>query len=100
MRKEYILKLYIMGDTANSQAAIKNLNCILEKELKDLYTLEVVDVLKQPDMAEQDRILATPTLTKVSPAPAKRIIGDLSDGEKVRLGLELNNELKPLVNKD
>jgi circadian clock protein KaiB len=100
MSKEYILKLYIMGDTANSQSAIKNLNGILEKEFKDLYTLEIIDVLKRPDLAEQDKILATPALMKISPEPAKKIIGDLSDWEKVRLGLGLNNELKPLVNKD
>jgi circadian clock protein KaiB len=99
MSKEYILKLYIMGDTANSQRAIKNLNGILEKEIKDLYTLEIIDVLERPDMAEQDRVLATPALMKILPAPAKRIIGDLSDWEKVKLGLELNIELKPLVNK-
>jgi circadian clock protein KaiB len=97
MSKEYILKLYITGDSANSQSAIKNLNGILEKEIKNLYKLKVVDVLKRPNLAEQDRILATPTLMKVSPAPAKRIIGDLSDWGKVRLGLELNNEPKQLV---
>lgn len=97
MSKEYILKLYIMGDTANSQAAIKNLNRILEKEIKDLYTLEVIDVLGRPELAERDKILATPTLIKVSPAPARRIIGDLSDGGKVRLGLELDNKPKQLV---
>jgi len=84
MSKEYILKLYIMGDTANSQSVIKNLNGILEKEIRDI--------------AEQDRIFATPTLIKVSPAPARRIIGGLSDWESVRFGLELNNEPKPLVN--
>ena len=100
MSKEYILKLYVMGDTANSQRAIKNLNGILEKDIKDLYTLEIIDVLERPEMAEQDGILATPTLMKVLPEPAKRIVGDLSDWEKVRLGLELNNELKPLVNKN
>ena len=98
MSKEYILKLYIMGDTANSQSVIKNLNGILEKEIRDLYTLKIVDVLERPDIAEQDRIFATPTLIKVSPAPARRIIGGLSDWESVRFGLELNNEPKPLVN--
>ena len=91
MSKEYVLKLYITGDTANSRAAIKNLNGILEKEIRDLYTLEIIDVLERPDMAEQDRVMATPTLMKISPAPAKRIVSDFSDWEKVRLGLELNN---------
>lgn len=100
MSKEYILKLYITDDTASSQAAIKSLNGIIEKEIRDLYTLEIVDVLERPEMAEQDRILATPTLIKVSPAPAKRIIGDLSDWGKIRSGLELNNEPKQLVDSD
>lgn len=100
MSKEYDLKLYVMGDTANSQAAIKNLNNILKKEIRDSYMLEVIDVLKQPNMAEQDKILATPMLIKISPGSAKRIIGDLSDEGKVRLVLGLNNGRKPLVNKD
>ena len=97
MTKKYILKLYIMGQTANSQTAIKNLNDILEKEPKDLYTLDVVDVLKDPQAASEDKILATPTLIKFSPGPAKRIIGDLSDRAKVMSGLDLTDEPKHLV---
>lgn len=100
MTKKYILKLYIMGETANSQTAIKNLNDILEKERKDLYTLDVVDVLKDPQAASEDKILATPTLIKFSPGPAKRIIGDLSDRVKVMSGLDLTDEPKQLVNSD
>jgi circadian clock protein KaiB len=100
MTEKYILKLYVTGETANSQSAIKNLNGILDKEIKDLYTLEVVDVLKWPNLAEQDKILATPTLIKVSPEPGKRIIGDLSDWGKLRSALELNNEPKQLVDSD
>jgi len=100
MTKKYILKLYIMGQTANSQTAIKNLNDILEKEFKDLYILEVIDVLKNPQAASEDKILATPTLIKVSSVPARRIIGDLSDREKVLSGLGLADELKQSINSD
>ena len=100
MVKKCILKLYIMGETANSQTAIKNLNDLLEKEPKDLYTLVVVGVLKNPQAASEDKILATPTLIKVSPKPAKRIIGDLSDKVKVMSGLDLTDEPKRSVNSD
>ena len=87
-----ILKLYITGTTANSQRAIKNLKSLLEGELKGIYTLKVIDVLKQPQLAEEDKILATPALTKVLPPPVRKIIGDLSDKEKVLLGLDLTVE--------
>jgi len=97
MVKKYILKLYIMGETANSQAAVKNLNDVLEKESTDLYTLDVIDVLKNPQAAEEDKILATPTLIKVSPGPARRIIGDLSDKQKVLHGLNLDAEPQELI---
>jgi circadian clock protein KaiB len=89
-----------MGDTTNSQTAIKNLNNILEKEPKDLYTLDVIDVLKNPQAASEDKILATPTLMKVSPEPAKRIIGDLSDRGRVMSGLDLTDEPKQFVSND
>ena len=98
MVKKCVLKLYIMGQTANSQTAIKNLNDILEKEPKDLYTLDIVDVLKDPQAASEDKILATPTLIKVSSEPARRIIGDLSDRGKVMSGLGLADEPKQSVN--
>jgi len=89
MTEKHILKLYVTGKTANSQAAIKNLNDILEREPKDLYTLDVIDVSENPQAAEEDKILATPTLIKISPEPPRRIIGDLSDKKKVLLGLNL-----------
>ena len=69
MVTKYILKLYITGQTANSQKAIKNLKEILSDELKGLYTLKVIDVLKHPQLAEEDKILATPTLSRVLPPP-------------------------------
>jgi len=92
MAGKYILKLYITGQTANSQRALINLENVLNNELKGLYTLKVIDVLKDPQLAEEEKILATPTLAKVLPLPIRRIIGDLSDKEKVLLGLDLTVE--------
>lgn len=87
---EYILKLYITGRTTRSERAIRNLKEICEQELGGRYGLQVIDVLESPQLAEDDRILATPTLIKDLPLPIRRIIGDLSDREKVLLGLDLN----------
>jgi circadian clock protein KaiB len=69
--------------------AIANLRRICEQELRGKYELEVIDVLEQPQMAEDEKILATPTLIKQLPPPLRRVIGDLSDKEKVLLGLEV-----------
>jgi len=89
---EYILKLYITGKTPRSLRAIKNLEQICEEELSRKYSLQVIDVLEQPQLAENDRILATPTLLKQLPPPIQRIIGDLSDRENVLLGLDLKGK--------
>ncbi|MDJ0524050.1 MAG: circadian clock protein KaiB, partial [Microcystis sp. M53600_WE12] len=62
---------------------------ILEEEFQGVYALKVIDVLKNPQLAEEDKILATPTLAKVLPPPVRKIIGDLSDREKVLIGLDL-----------
>lgn len=94
MAAKYILKLYITGQTVNSEKAIKNLKAVLDTQPKGLCSLEVVDVLKRPQLAEEDKILATPTVMKVSPPPARKIIGDLSDKEKVLSGLGLTVEKK------
>ena len=88
-RKTYILKLYVAGNTANSVRALNTLREILESEFKGVYALKVIDVLKRPQLAEEDKILATPTLSKILPPPVRRIIGDLSDREKVLIGLDL-----------
>lgn len=87
--KNYVLKLYIAGNTPNSARALKMLKDILEKEWQGVYALKVIDVLKNPQLAEEDKISATPTLTKVLPPPVRKIIGDLSDREKVLVGLDL-----------
>lgn len=87
--KTYILKLYVAGNTPNSAIALKTLKNILETDFKGVYALKVIDVLKNPQLAEEDKILATPTLSKVLPPPVRKIIGDLSDREKVLIGLDL-----------
>ena len=88
-RKTYILKLYVAGNTPNSMRALNTLREILESEFKGVYALKVIDVLKSPQLAEEDKILATPTLSKILPPPVRRIIGDLSDRDKVLIGLDL-----------
>ncbi|HKJ87261.1 MAG TPA: circadian clock protein KaiB [Gammaproteobacteria bacterium] len=86
---EYQLKLYITGRTTRSQQAIDNLGRILEEYFPGSYTLEVIDVLEDPQTAEEQKILATPTLVKELPPPVRRVIGDLSEREQVLLGLDL-----------
>lgn len=90
----YKLRLYITGRTANSQRAIDNLKRICDEQLLGKYIVEVIDVLENPKLAEDERILATPTLVKELPEPMRKIIGDLSDKERVLLGLDLLNQLK------
>jgi circadian clock protein KaiB len=92
MAAKYVLKLYVTGQTPNSTKAIENLKDVLKNGLNDLYKLKVIDVLKNPQLAEEDKILATPALVKVLPAPVRKIIGDLSDKQKVLLGLDLTIE--------
>jgi circadian clock protein KaiB len=75
--------------TPRAERAVANLQRICDEELDGKYTLIVVDVLEQPQLAEDEKILATPTLIKVLPAPLRRIIGDMSDTEKVLLGLDV-----------
>ncbi len=83
------LRLYIAGQSAKALAAIANLERICEKRLKGRYTIEVVDLLKNPTLARGDQILAIPTLVRKLPPPVKKIIGDLSNTERVLVGLDL-----------
>jgi circadian clock protein KaiB len=89
MPVKYVLKLYVTGVTPRSQAAFKNLKEILDEDYKGVYSVKVIDVVKHPKLAEDDKILATPTLIKILPPPVARIIGDLSNREKILLGLDL-----------
>jgi len=86
---KYLLKLYVTGSSARTNVAIANLRRICEQDLAGQYQMEIIDVLEFPQMAEDDKILATPTLIKTLPPPLRRVIGDLSDKEKVLLGLEV-----------
>ncbi len=88
-KKIYILKLYIAGNTPNSVKALTTLKNILEHEFRGVYALKVIDVVANPQLAEEDKIMATPTLAKILPPPVRKIIGDLSDRERVLIGLEL-----------
>ncbi len=83
------LKLYITGQTPRSEQAIYNLNRLCEARWPDEYDLDIIDVLEQPHLAEKDGIVATPTLIKTTPPPIRRIIGDLSETQKVLNGLGL-----------
>jgi circadian clock protein KaiB len=86
---KYILTLYVTGTSPRTRIAIENLNRICSEDLSEQYELEIVDVLEHPQRAEDERILATPTLIKQLPPPLRRVIGDLSDKDKVLMGLEV-----------
>lgn len=83
------LRLYIAGKTVKSVTALKNLKKYCETHLKDKYVIEVIDLLVKPQLAEGDQILAIPTLVKKVPEPIRKIIGDLSNEEKVLVGLNI-----------
>ena len=83
------LRLYIAGRTPKSLAALANLKRICEARLKGKYKISVIDLLKNPQLAKDDQILAIPTLVRMLPAPMKKIIGDLSSTERVLVGFDL-----------
>jgi len=85
----YQLRLYIAGRTSRSEAALRNLHAICETHLKGQYGIEVVDLLVNPQLAKGDQILAVPTLVRLLPPPVKKIIGDLSNIERVLVGLDM-----------
>lgn len=84
-----LLKLFVTGKTPRAELAIANLKRICEDELQGRYELQIIDVIENPQLAEDEKILATPTLIKRLPLPLRRVIGDLSDKEKVLLGLNV-----------
>jgi circadian clock protein KaiB len=85
----YVLRLYIAGMTSRSSRAVENVRAICEELLHGRYDLEVVDIYQQPSLAKGEQILAAPTLIKKLPAPLRRVIGDMSNRERVLLGLDL-----------
>jgi circadian clock protein KaiB len=88
-KETYILRLYVAGQTSKSLEAFANLKKICEEHLKGRYQIEVIDLLQHPQLAKGDQILAIPTLVRKLPPPLKKIIGDLSNTEKVLVGLDI-----------
>jgi circadian clock protein KaiB len=86
---KYNLRLYVAGQTPKSLTAIANLKRICEENLAGHYTIDVIDLLVTPQLAEGDQIVAVPTLVRRLPPPIKRIIGNLSDTERVLVGLDI-----------
>lgn len=85
-----VLRLYIAGQTPKSLTALNNLKNLCTKHINDGYRIEVIDLLEQPELAQQDQVVAIPTLVRNLPEPIRKIIGDLSNTERVLLGLDLN----------
>jgi circadian clock protein KaiB len=85
----WILRLYVAGQTTNSLTAFENLKKICEEHLGNRYTIEVIDLQKNPQLAKDHQIIAVPTLIRKLPTPVKKIIGNLSNTEKVLVGLDL-----------
>ena len=88
-KEVYVLQLYIAGMTPNSKKAVENIKKICEGYLIDRYELEVIDIFQQPALAAKEQIIAAPTLIKKHPYPLKKLIGDMSNTEKVLAGLDL-----------
>ena len=86
---EYLLRLFVAGFTARSQRAIDNLRSICERHLAGRYRIEVIDLCQSPGRAHDEQIIATPTLLKIRPFPPQRVIGDLSQADKVLHGLDI-----------
>lgn len=86
---KYLLKLYITGDNPKSRRAISNLLRICELQLANQYEVEIIDILDEPQRAEREKIMVTPTLIKQLPPPLQQVIGDMSNTDKVLLGLDL-----------
>ena len=99
-RPHYLLRLYVSGSTQRSVRAIQNIRELCEEKLHGRYTLEVIDIYQQPDALKPDQILVTPTLIKRLPLPFRRIIGDLSDTERVLIGLDLVPLAAPVTSQE
>jgi circadian clock protein KaiB len=87
--EHYLLRLFVTGSTPNSARAIRNIRALCEEKLLGRYDLEVIDIYQHPEDVRREEIVVTPTLVKKSPLPFRKIIGDLSDEERVLVGLNL-----------
>jgi circadian clock protein KaiB len=90
----YILRLYVIGTSPESARAISNIKNICEEHLQGRYELDVIDLFQQPQLAQGEQIIASPTLIKKLPLPLRRIIGDMSSEERVLVGLDLRPKIK------
>ena len=88
-KDKWTLRLYVAGQTPKALTAFTNLKKICEEQLNGKYSIEVIDLLKNPKLGNEDQILAIPTLVRKLPVPVRKIIGDLSDTERVLVGLDL-----------
>ena len=93
-KEKYVLRLYVAGMTTKSKQAIQNIKQICDEHLKDRCDLEVIDVFRQPVLAKGEQIIATPTLLKKLPVPLRRFIGDMSETERILVGLDLRPQPK------
>lgn len=87
--QRYVLRLYIAGMTPRSTRAIQNIRKICEEHLRSRYDLEVIDIYQQPNLAEGEQIIAAPTLVKKLPLPLRRFIGDMSNTDRILVGMDL-----------
>ncbi len=98
-KQDYVLKLFVSGMTSCSIKAIQNIRKICRERLAGRVNLEVIDIYQQPEMARQEQIIAVPTLIKKLPLPLRQFIGDLSDTEKILVGLNLSPKAPSRENK-
>ena len=89
LQAKYVLRLYVSGSTLKSSRAVENIKRVCEQHLKNRYDLEVIDIYQQAKLARDEQIVAVPTLIKRLPLPLRRLIGDMSNQEKVLFGLDL-----------
>jgi circadian clock protein KaiB len=92
--REYLLRLYVTGSTPRSARAIRSIKTICEAHLRGRYRLEVIDIYQRPALARDEQIVATPTLVRELPPPIRRLIGDLSDTDRVLVGLDLRPDAR------
>ncbi len=90
--RKYVLRLYVTGTSPRSQEAVRNIRMICENELGGMCDLKVIDIHQQPALAKGEQIVAAPTLIKKLPEPLRRIVGDLSDHDKVLFGLDFRKD--------
>jgi len=94
-RAKYILRLYVTGSSARSLKAVHNLKKLCEEHFPDDYDLEVIDIYKNPDAAREEQIIAAPTLVKKLPQPLRKFVGDLSNTQKILIGLDIYERQEP-----